>query len=162
MTAFAGDNIWDFHDPDDDLAETFEGNIALQYAWKQLMGEKRSAKRIDEVNRHAAEKIVNWNRLGEKSFSGATKNAQNIATIGSLVGSGISMASPMLADKWGLTDGYQGYGPDVKGSDINPSTGKSFQHSVDQAISNYKPRVSVPTASTGQGAMDALNRWANF
>ncbi len=100
MTAFAGDNIWDFHDPDDDLSETFEGNIALQYAWKQLMGEKRSAKTIDEVNRHAAEKIANWNRLGEKAYSGRTQNAQNIATIGSLVGSGISIASPMLADKW--------------------------------------------------------------
>ncbi len=117
MTAFAGDNIWDFHDPDDDLSETFEGNIALQYAWKQLMGEKRSAKRIDEVNRHAAEKIANWNRLGEKAYSGRTQNAQNIATIGSLVGTGIGLASGPLANKWwgskpptdlgtGLADNY--------------------------------------------------------
>ena len=82
------------------LADTYKGGISLTESMNRRIGEERSARLRSKVIEHMNRKMANWSRLGNKAYSGRTQNAQNIATIGSLVGSGISMASPMLADKW--------------------------------------------------------------
>ena len=93
-------NVASYYNPTD-LTDTFKGGIGLDYAWNRMMGERESAKTRAEVRRHAQEKVDNWMRLGEKAFSGRTKNAQNIAGIGSLAGAGLSFASPYIAKNWG-------------------------------------------------------------
>ena len=100
-------NVASYYNPTD-LTDTFKGGIGLDYAWNRMMGERESAKTRAEVRRHAQEKVDNWMRLGEKAFSGRTKNAQNIAGIGSLAGAGLSFASPYIAKNWGVPSTPQG------------------------------------------------------
>ena len=118
-----------------------EGLGKTKAAQFNALGNIEAAKLGAEAKAHAA-----------AASADATRSNAMMGMFGSIAGAGIGAI--------GSAGGYSGTGSaSSKGSDINPSTGKSFQHSVDQAISNYKPRVSVPTASTGQGAIDALNRW---
>ena len=82
------------------LADTYKGGISLTETMNRSIGREISARLQSKVIEHMNRKMANWSRLGHKAYSGRTQNAQNIATIGSLVGTGIGLASGPLANKW--------------------------------------------------------------